>query len=108
MESSLVCLECGSRYSTQKKLTRHKKIHSKQLFKCEDCGKEVEGPTNMNNHKRNHTILTCKHCKDHNLKTVRKIGTPIHQYRSAKILTIHNSRKLGGNVGGVVRGRFGK
>ena len=29
------------------------------------------------------------------LKNVRKLGTPMHQYRSMKMLTIHNSLRLG-------------
>ena len=37
----------------------------------------------------------------HNLKIVRKVGTPIHQYRSLKVLTLHNSTKIGGNLEGV-------
>ena len=32
----------------------------------------------------------------HGLQSVRKIGTPIHEY---KVLTIHNSTKFGGNLG---------
>ena len=33
----------------------------------------------------------------HGLQNVRKIGTPIHQYRGLKVLTIHNSTKIGGS-----------
>ena len=33
--------------------------------------------------------------EQHGLRIVRKLGTPIHQYRSKKMLTLHNSLKLG-------------
>ena len=45
---------------------------------------------------------------DHGLSTVRKIGTPMHQYQSLKSITIHNSTKIEGNEGGKVSGKFGK
>ena len=34
----------------------------------------------------------------HGLKVVRKIGTPIHQYRSLKSLTMYNSKRAGKNT----------
>ena len=36
---------------------------------------------------------------------VRKVATPIHHYRSLKLLTIFNSTKIGGNI---IEGTFRK
>ena len=36
---------------------------------------------------------------------VRKVATPIHHYRSLKVLTIFNSTKIGGNI---IEGTFRK
>ena len=37
---------------------------------------------------------------------VRKVATPIHHYRSLKVLTIFNSTKIGGNIEGTFRKKY--
>ena len=39
--------------------------------------------------------------EEHNMKIVRKVGSPIHQYKSLKVLTLENPTKIGGNLEGI-------
>ena len=41
---SFFCSDCGKQYSLEKKLKKHQRVfHSNELYKGEECGKEVEG-----------------------------------------------------------------
>ena len=54
---------------------------------CNECGKNVNNQKKYRKHQRYHdeNELKCNECD----------GTPMHQYRSMKMLTIHNSLRLG-------------
>ena len=38
-------------------------IEPKKVWKCEECGIEVEGQVKLKNHKRSHKTQACKYCE---------------------------------------------
>ena len=46
--------------------------------------------------------------EQHRMNIVRRIGTPIHQYRSLKSLTMHKSTKIGGHVDSTFTNKYVK
>ena len=96
MEVGIFCNICGKVFSTKKKLKQHEAYHDETEVECGECQEKFIGKGALKNHERKHKTSICPHCSvvlsyQNKLTIVRKLGTPIHQYRSKKMLTLHNS-----------------
>ena len=62
------CEICGKRFIKLKWKNRHKKIHmadNERAYKCDQCGRGFNRPSNLETHKQSHTgkkLFSCKSC----------------------------------------------
>ena len=63
-EEGYQCEDCPTKCQTLRRLQQHKSlVHKDKTFICSDCGVEVKGPRNFNNHRRKHKDkVACPHC----------------------------------------------
>ena len=61
MDSKL-CSVCGIGFSSQLKLSQHKKNHDNREFNCEICGENFMGKQKFLDHNINHDKFTCTNC----------------------------------------------